>query len=94
MEINARTATAADFDTAAQKHANAAWFWVIVTGIIYYFFEGWTVISGMMLVWAVISSIGATKQASALREGTYKIPNPNNGAPDGDARNYDKKINT
>jgi hypothetical protein len=66
MEINARTATAADFDTAAQKHANAAWFWVIVTGVTYYFFEGWAVISGMVFVWFVISSIGATKQAFAL----------------------------
>lgn len=94
MKINARTATAADFDTAAQKQANAAWFWVIVTGITYYFFEGWAVISGMVFVWSVISSIGATKQASALRRGTYRIQNSNNGAPDGDACNYDKKIST
>lgn len=87
MEMHARTATAADFDKAAQKHANAAWFWIIVTGITYYYFEGWAVISGMLFVWAVISSIGSTKQASALRRGTYKLPNPNNGAPEGDACN-------
>ncbi len=94
MQINARTATTADFDTAAQKHANAAWLWAIVAGVIYYFFGGWIVIPGMLFVWSVISSISATKQASALRSGTYRIPNPNNGAPDGGSRKYDKKINT
>jgi hypothetical protein len=90
MEINARTATAADFDTAAQKHANAAWLYAIAAGITYYFLEGWALIPGILSVWCVISSFSATKQASALRSGTYVIPNPNNGAPDGDFHYYDK----
>jgi len=38
MALNARTATAKDFDKAAQKHANATWFWVILAAIIFYFF--------------------------------------------------------
>lgn len=94
MQVNARTATAADFDTTAQNHAHASWLWAIAAGVIYYFFGGWVVIPGILCVWCVISSISATKQALALRSGTYRIPNPNNGAPDGDSRKYDKKINT
>lgn len=91
MGIDARTATAADFDASAQKHANAFWVWLVITGIIFYFFKWWSVIPAVLAIWAVVSSIGATKAASNLRNGTYKIPNPNNGAPDGDARNSNKK---
>lgn len=87
MPINARTATAADFDAAAQKHANAFWFFLAVAGVTYYFLGWWATIPGVLVIWAGISSVSATKQAINLRNGTYRIPNPNNGAPDGDARN-------
>lgn len=30
MGIDARSATASDFDAAAQKHANAFWFWLVL----------------------------------------------------------------
>ena len=86
MRRNARTATAADFNSAAQKHATAAWLWAIVAGAVYYFLNWWAVIPGALVILAVISSIGATKQARHLHSGTYRIPNPNNGTPDGDAR--------
>ncbi len=33
---------------------------------------------------------GFSSAAMALKKGTYKIPNPNNGAPDGDARNWEQ----
>ena len=82
MGIDARIATAVDFNATAQKHANAFWLWLVVTGIIYYFFEWWSVIPALLAIWSAISSIGATKAASNLRNGNYRIPNPNNGAPD------------
>lgn len=82
MKLNARTATAADFDVAAQKHANAFWIYLIVAGFIYYLFKWWFVIPAAFAVYAGISSISSTKAASNIRKGTYRIPNPNNGMPD------------
>jgi hypothetical protein len=87
MKINARTATAADFDAAAQKHANAFWMYAIATAAVGYFWGWWGVIPGVLAAWVAISCVGAQLQARQLRAGTYRIPNPNNGAPDGDARN-------
>ena len=91
MGVDARTATAADFDAAAQKHASAFWFWLVVAAIIYFFFKWWSAIPALLAGWCAISSVGATKAASNLRNGTYRIPNPNNGAPDGDARNHNRE---
>lgn len=87
MRLNSRTATAKDFDNAAQQHANASWFWLILAGIIFYYLDWWAVIPTALCLLTVSQSISATKQAGNLRDGTYKIPNPNNGAPDGDANN-------
>ena len=84
---NARTATAADFDRAAQTHANATWFWGIVTAVVVYFFHWWAIIPGVLALLSIVKSVSSTKCADALRNGTYSIPNPNNGAPDGDAMN-------
>ena len=39
MALNANTATAKDFDRAAQKKANSTWLFVILAGIIFYFFH-------------------------------------------------------
>ena len=85
--VNARTATAADFDKAAQTNANATWFWGIITLIIGYFFHWWAIVPGLLAFIAILKSVSCTKYANALRKGTYTIPNPNNGAPDGDASN-------
>ncbi|PCI32355.1 MAG: hypothetical protein COB54_07605 [Alphaproteobacteria bacterium] len=87
MAINARNATAADFDKAAQQKANSTWSWLIFAGIIYYFFDWWAIIPGLLMLLNGVQSVSATLQARHLRKGTYKIPNPNNGAPDGDASN-------
>ncbi|PHZ85934.1 hypothetical protein [Paremcibacter congregatus] len=87
MSLNARNATAADFDSVAQQHADATWKWLILGGIIYYFFDWWAIAPGLLALLAIVQSVSATLQAQKLRKGTYKIPNPNNGAPDGDARN-------
>jgi hypothetical protein len=39
-------------------------------------------------VYSAFQSVGASSAAMSLKKGTYRIPNPNNGAPDGDARNW------
>lgn len=82
MPIDARTATAEDFEAAAQKSANATWGWLIVAGIVYYFW-GWAAaaLPGFLALLAVVQSVASTKQADNLRKGTYRIPNPNNGKP-------------
>jgi len=85
--VDARTATAADFDAAAQGKANASWFWLIVTAAIGYFFHWWAILPGLLLLLSIVQCISATRYGEKLRKGTYPIPNPNNGAPDGDARN-------
>jgi len=87
MSIDARNATAQDFDKAAQEHANATWFWLILAAIILYFFQWWAVIPAALGLLAIVQSVSSTKQAASLRNGTYKTPNPNNGAPDGNASN-------
>jgi len=81
---NARTATAADFDKAAQSHAYATWFWGIVTVLVAYFFHWWAIIPVVLTLLSIVKSVSSTKCAIAFRIGTYSIPNPNNGAPNGD----------
>jgi hypothetical protein len=88
--INARNATSADFEKMAQNHANSFWWWAILSGIIF-FFAGWYgAIPTSLGVLSAFKSVGATSAAMSLRKGTYRIPNPNNGAPDGDARNWNQ----
>jgi hypothetical protein len=84
---DARNATAADFDQAAQRSANAFWVFLIVSGVTYYFAGWWAAIPSALAILGVVRSISSTRYAQQLRCGTYRIPNPNNGAPDGDARN-------
>ena len=86
--LNARTAKAKDFDAAAQRHADAFWWWAIFSGATFFFAGGFGMIPGIIAVCCVFQSFGATSAADSLRKGTYPIPNPNNGAPDGDAHNY------
>lgn len=87
MSINARTATANDFDNMAQRHANAFWGWLVTSVITWYFLHWWLVIPATLSLWSMTSSVGSSVMAKKLRDGTYEIPNPNNGAPDGDANN-------
>lgn len=85
--MDARNATAKDFESAAQSKANAFWFWAIVAGIIAFMWHWWAILPAVIAIFRMTQSIYATKMAGALRDGTYSIPNPNNGAPDGDAAN-------
>ena len=88
-KLNARNATAADFDKKAQEHANATWGFAVISGLVAYFVGSyWWVIPALLAAWTMIQSMGSTTYARKLREGTYPIPNPNNGAPDGDAKNW------
>jgi len=79
---NARTATAKDFDKAAQNHANASWAFLIISAVVAYFWNWWALIPVALWLLEVGQSISSTKQAGNLRKGTYRIPNPNNGKPD------------
>ena len=85
--VDAQTATAADFDHVAQTHANFAWFWGLVSVAIGYFFHWWAILPAAITIWAASRSVICTSFAMKLRNGTYPINNPNNGAPDGDCKN-------
>ena len=85
--VNARTATAADFEAAAQAHARAFWVYAALAGITAYFFRWWAVIPALLATLMVIKSVGAGRAAQQLRAGTFPVPNPNNGAPEGDIAN-------
>lgn len=85
---NARTATASDFDKAAQRHAQAFWLLLVAAGVIWLLISwAWAVFPGAVAVLCALQSISATKAAHAMRSGSYRIPNPNVGAVDDDARN-------
>lgn len=94
MSVNARTATAADFDKAAQENANNFWFCLLITAVVFWLWRGWAWLPGICAVWQIIRSVGCTNAANHLRKGTFTVPNPNNGAPDGDARNYQTDAGT
>lgn len=86
--VNARTATARDFDKAAQRNADAFWLWLVVGGVVWFLVSwGWAIIPAAVAVYCAFNSMYSTRAAQALRSGSYRIPNPNNAAPDGDASN-------
>lgn len=82
---NARTATARDFEASAYHYARAFWFWAVAGGIVALLWGWWSVPLFLMALLSVVKSVGGGHAAQQLRKGTYPIPNPNNGAPDGDA---------
>lgn len=88
--VDAHSATAADFDRAAQRNANAFWRWLVATGVCWWVAPSWwwAVVPGLLCLWNASNSIGATLAGRSLRKGTYRVYNPNNGAPDGDAANW------
>lgn len=87
--VDARSATAADFDRAAQRQANAFWGWAVVAGLVWWQASvWWAIIPALAAVWYAVGSVVCTRSAGKLRAGTYRLLNVNNGAPDGDARNW------
>ena len=87
--VDAYSATAADFDVAAHKHAHAFWIFLIIATIVWWFLSIWWAIPpAAYAIWCAVKSVGATLSAGQLRSGKYKLYNPNNGAPDGDVANW------
>lgn len=80
--LNARTATAKDFDVAAQRHANGFWLCLIISVVVGYLWGWWVLLPAAICLLKAAQSISSTRQAGNLRKGTYRIPNPNNGIPD------------
>ena len=85
--MDAYTATAKDFERAAQRNANAFWVYAIIAMAVWFYFKWWAAIPAILAVYNMVKSIAATRSADQLRRGTYRLPNLNNGAPDGDASN-------
>lgn len=86
--VNARTATAADFDKASENNARAFWLTVVIAGMVWWFAGGWwAVLPAVISLYCAAQAVGANRAAAKMRAGTYRIPNVNNGAPDGDKRN-------
>lgn len=90
--INANNATAEQFERAAQRHANAFWIWLVIAlGLWWVSSAWWAAIPGFFAILKVFMSVDSTRAAGKLRAGTYETWNPNNGAPDGLASNWDKE---
>lgn len=86
--VDARSATSADFDKAAHARARDFWLCLLATGLTWWLLKGWWFIApALFTILEAVSSVSATRAAQKLRTGNYPLPNPNNGAPDGDARN-------
>lgn len=58
-----------EFTAAAQSHANATWFWLVVAGIVWYFWAwGWALVPGVVAIYKIIQSVSSTKIAMKLEE--------------------------
>jgi hypothetical protein len=87
--VNARTATASDFDKAAESSARAFWVAAIIAVALWWFAGLWyAAVPGLAALFFGFQVVSAGRAAAKLRAGLYRIPNTNNGAPDGDASNY------
>ncbi len=61
--------TASEFSAAAQKHANATWFFVIVAGVIWYFANwAWALIAAALGIYTAAQSISSTLIASKIEQ--------------------------
>lgn len=59
--------SSSEFTAAAQQHANATWFYLIVAGIVWYFFGwGWALIPAAFGIYSIFHSISATLVATKL----------------------------
>lgn len=85
--VDARNATARDFEQAAHRHAIAFWIWLAGGLIVFFKWRWWAAIPAVLSLLSIVKSIGGGHAANQLRQGTFPIPNQNNGAPDGDAAN-------
>ncbi len=68
--------SSSEFTAAAQKHANASWFYVIAAAVIWYFFGWvWALIPIALAVYTTFQSISSTMIATRLeRQETVSTP--------------------
>ena len=59
-----------EFSGAAQSHANASWFILIIAGLVWYFVDNWiwVFIPWALLVYTVLKSISSSLIASRLEK--------------------------
>lgn len=61
--------SSSEFTAAAQSHANATWFWLVVAGIVWYLWGwGWVLIPGAVAIYKIAQSVSSTKIAMKLEE--------------------------
>ena len=87
MPIDIRTATASDFDQAAHKQSKVFVMWTAITVLTASLFGWVAIVPAAFAIWSAVSGVLAVMYAMSLRNGSFSLSNPNNGAPDGDARN-------
>lgn len=67
-----------EFSAAAQKHANATWFYLIIAGVVWYFFGWlWALIPGALGIYAALQSVSATMVATKLENRESNSGNSN-----------------
>ena len=64
---NAQDATAVQFDSTADRHADAFWLWLIVAAIVWFFAEWWAAAPAAVATAFKISSVLAMLHARSLR---------------------------
>jgi hypothetical protein len=85
---DAHSATAKDFENASNDNWQSFWGCLLTIPLIWWFWHSWwAFLPAPIAAWSFYAAIGARKAAYDLRNGTYKILNPNNGTPDGDIKN-------
>jgi hypothetical protein len=70
---------AAEFSAAAQKHANATWFYVITAGVVWYFFGwGWALIPIALGAYTAFQSVSSTMIAAKIEKLEQSSDTPDN----------------
>ncbi len=59
----------------ANEYSRAKWFWLVLTGIVYYFFEWWALIPAMLVIFALVKSMAAKKSAEPYEIGSEEDKN-------------------
>jgi len=68
IKANLMNKNSKEFTGAAQRHANASWFFLIIAGVVWYFSDNWvwTLIPLALMTFTVLQSISSTLIASKL----------------------------
>lgn len=77
MSVNPYNVSSKEFEVAAQRNANAFWFWLIITIIIYALLNWWAIIPAFISVFCAIASVSATRRANYLQKVTPSNSNNN-----------------